>query len=653
MDPAEMKAISMHLTLLNLALLIILGLVPNSGLADNRPRMENLGIIIESATLEHRLQYYLPLTNQAHLLLYYVSLEYFRRPFQLLDINLDTGATRVAEAVPGRPGPMASLLHANGLIYIGSGDPGYFMVYDPATGQSRQIGKLADKGAQYMIEGDDGAIYIGEAVRGMVERYDPKTGAWENYGIMDDPGPPYYRYAYTLGADGRYVYVAMGQNPWYLVIYDRINKSQKVYWKEQHPLGVTVYRGKDRGWFAMCKTREGKESWYALKGGQPEPLTVKPAVAPAAMTQLTDKSASPFEIDLDRAIPDTGNRGRVTVRWRRSPAQAWQETSAQLRMAPMDIKRLYATPDARLFGFTSFYGPVFTYDPEKRALTILGRPQRSLYDALRVEGDWHLAGYPAATMRFDPRRPWNLTASTRDLYGGMINPRLVKVAPAAAAKYHYYLALGADGYVYFGGHHERSGVGGSLGWYHPKTGLSGGLREPFLQDDVSDLIAVENGRRIVFSSHGVGGGLEGRIFIFDVQRKKLTGDFAPLPGGRDAGKLLEVAPGIIIGVVAGTPKSMIYRADLKQRRGIWKKEIEGLAFGSVRGFDRRLVKGPDGRIWLYLNNTICRLDPADGGCQEVMAAPPAGSLLFVGHDLYIYGGAELRKVSGILRTGEK
>lgn len=209
--------------------------------------IENLGPIVESATLQRPFQFHLPKVNQSHLLLYYVVLESWRQPFQVWDINLDSGANRVTEGLLGQPGPYGTLLHSNGLVYIASEDPGFFMVYDPATGESRKIEKLADKGAQYIIEGDDGAVYLGECVKGCVERYNPKDQSWENYGIIDDPGPPYYRYAYTLGADGHYVYIGMGENPWYLVIYDRLNKTHKVYWKDQKLLSLSIEKGQGGG----------------------------------------------------------------------------------------------------------------------------------------------------------------------------------------------------------------------------------------------------------------------------------------------------------------------------------------------------------------------------------------------------------------------
>lgn len=612
-------------------------------------KIEDLGKLIESAVLEKKDQFWLPQTNQAHQLLYYVVPDIWKQPFQAMDINLDTGQTRVVDAVLGRPGPHGTILHSNGLIYIGSGDPGYFMVYDPETGQTRQIAKLADKGAQYVIEGDDGAIYIGECTKGCVERYDPKTQAWENYGIIDDQGPPYYRYAYTLGADQRYIYIAMGQRPWYLVVFDRMQHSSKVYWKDLQATYVGVARGKDGYWYSQCSTKETGARWYRLKGDQPpELLSTSPAVCP---TNFSQQGIIPqdYDLDLDRAIPDSGNGGRVQVRWRKKAQLNWQEAFAQIRMGPFDLKQLYDWNGTRLFGFTSFYGPVFNYDPKTKKVDILGRPQRSLYDALLCDNRWWLAGYPAATLEYDPARPWTLTASTKDLFDPLINPHSVRLPADGTAKYHYYLARGADGFIYVGGHRERDSVGGTLGWYHPHTRMTGGLREPFLKYEIHDLIPVLNGTKMLVSTVVRDKGTDGKLFLFNSQQKKLEAELTPLPGETDAGKVVETEPGLILGLVSGSPKSRVYKFDLQAGKLVFVRDLDGKMFGEVRGYDRRVIKGPDGYVWLYINKAICRINPADGEVEHILEAPPAGNLLFFHGDLYIYGSTDLRRISGLFQ----
>lgn len=600
---------------------------------------------IRSVTLEHRLKFHLPEKNEDHLLLYYVLLQYGRQPFQIVDINLKTGQVNVAEASPGRPGPQATILHADGKIYLGSGAPGFFLVYDPVAGQTRQIHRLADNGAQYISQGDDGAIYLGECVKGYVERYDPKDGSLENYGIIDDPGPPYYRYAYTLGSDGRYIYIAMGQMPWYLVILDRQTRSQKVFWKDPNNAYVGVFRGRDGGWYASRSVKNGPKTFYRLRGDTPEPVSQAPPGAPQHIP-LGWPTPPAYEFDYSEAIPDSSTGGRATVRWRQQGTSEWRQASATLRLGPFDLKRLYPAPEGKLFGFTSFYGPVFTFDPRNEEIAILGRPQRSLYDALYTAGEWFLVGYPAATLRYDPKRPWNLGTPGTDLNDPLTNPRAVK--GLASSKYHYYLAAGGDGFIYYGGHHERDARGGLLGWFHPQTGVSGSLREPFLEQDVSDLLAVQQGEQIVCSSRSITSGQDGKLFVFDVQTKTVLREIVPLAGQRDAGKLVEVEPGVVVGVSSGSPSSRVYKVDVRQGRLLWDKELAGRAFGNVRGYDRRLIKGPDGYLWLYVDQTICRLNPADGSLERLMAAPPAGNLLFYNRDLYIYGSDKIRFIQAIL-----
>jgi len=78
----------------------------------------------------------------------------------------------------------------------------------------------------------------------------------------------------------------------------------------------------------------------------------------------------------------------------------------------------------------------------------------------------------------------------------------------------------------------------------------------------------------------------------------------PLPGSRDAGKLAEIEPGVGRGRHSRHPQQPVYSFDLREEKLRWEKELLGRAFGGVRGFDRRLIKGPDGYLWLYLDNTI-------------------------------------------------
>ena len=598
--------------------------------------VENLGPVIEAATLSQRLMFRSPRTGEVHLLLMYTG----TAQFQALDLNLDTGAVRVVDIAPGGPGPNGTILHSNGKIYIGSG---HLTEYDPESGQTRLLGKLAES-TQYAIEGDDGAVYLGETTKGYVERYDPETGVLENFGIMDDPGPPYYRYAYTLGADRRYVYVAIGQMPWYLVIYDRETKQQKVYWKDARLSYVGVSRGANGGWY----TQGPGGAWFRLENGELAPLPPgqRPALAswPRGLvpdvTEAVAMKEFGVQLDLAEATPDTATGGLATIRWRRAGEPEWRSASVPIRMAAETVHRLYRFSDTELLVFPFGYGPLVIYDTVSGAVKPLGRTQRSLYAALPVNGEWFFAGYPAATLRWNPARPWTLVYSTANPYDPGVNPYMLP----GFHKYHYYLARGADGLVYVGVHHERDSVGGQLGWYDPVTGARGSLRAPFEKHDVRDLIAADHGRKIVFSSIAIEPGLEARLFVYDVASRAIEREIVPVPGLSALDKLVEVEPGIVLGLLG----TRFFKADVRTGEVLWVQDLGGQAFGDMRSYNRRPILGPDGWVWLYVDNFISRIDSRTGYVERVLEARPAQNLLFVGRDLYLYGTTSLRRIRNIL-----
>ncbi|MDD3580671.1 MAG: hypothetical protein PHW74_06590 [Desulfobacca sp.] len=615
-------------------------------------QVEDLGPVISSATIDDKFLFNEPQTGNTHLMLYYYVREIGKYPFQLLDINLNTGDTRIRDAVFGRPGPNGTVLHSSGKIYTGSSDPGYLMVYDPVTGTVQQLGKLADKGAQYMIEGDDGAIYIGECVKGFVERYDPQSGVLENFGIMDDPGAPYYRYAYTIGADNRYVYVAIRDGGlWYLVVYDREEKTQTVHWKELSPTSVNVYPGMDNLWYAQMNSASTGKKWYLLNGKvavespAPQVNHDRMPITIQSWDYAANWAKFPYEVDLTNSVPY--NDGQVNIKWRLKEGPGpWQQTTATLRVQPYEFKRLYAK-GKQFFGFTPSYGPVFHYNPDTRLTEVLGHTMRSIYAALSFDTQrWYFVGYPAATMEYDPTVPWTLNQNTTALYAPEVNPHLIRLGQQG--KYHYYLAAGADGCIYVGQHWERDGVGGSLGWYNPVTKETGGWREPFLQHDVRDLVASADKQKIVYSSKATEAGIDGKLFVFDILTKQLE-SFTPLPGEWNAGKLAAIGANQILGFVENsTTGDKFYKADLGTKEIIFVKPLGGKIFNDIKPYDQRLVIGPDGFVWLYIDNFISRINPSDGNIEKIIEAPPAGGLVFYKNDLYIYGSYTLRRIENII-----
>lgn len=613
-------------------------------------RVESLGVMVRAATPEHRFLVRLP-GGGARLVMYYTPQSYARTPFQIVDVDLATGAVRVTDGVEGRPGPQATALHSGGRLYVATSQPAWWMAYDFATGRAERLGRLSGTGAQQVSEGDDGALYVGQLPRAQVERYDPRGRRLEALGSAGLAQGGDLRYAYTVGADDRFVYVATGQLPWGLVVLDRSRGTRATFLEGERLRWLTVSRFAD-GWYARGLPQAGGERWWALRGGRPVPVASAPrAAAASALCEVASEGsarqcAAKLGWEVDAEAPAAGEDGRVVVRWRRNGDARWREATARVRTEAFPIHRLVAADGGRLLGFGAFYGPAFTFDPAAGRRQLLGRPFVSVYDALAVGGQWYVAGYPTALLRYDPGQPWTLAASPLGTAGGAgRNPRRVPLDTAAYGKHYRYLARDRAGTVYLGAHHERGSVGGAIAWHDPASGRGGGLREPFARHDVSGLAALPGDTLLVYSGAAVGGGGEGRLFVFDTRRKRVVHAFAPLPGEADPGRIVAVGPGLVVGVTGGA-RPKVYAADVLARRVRYARPLAAPARWTPPS---RLALGPDGHVWLTLGGAVARIDPADGSVERVADAGAPGNVVFSGRDLYLDGDTVLRRVRGLFR----
>lgn len=301
----------------------------------------------------------------------------------------------------------------------------------------------------------------------------------------------------------------------------------------------------------------------------------------------------------------------------------------------MRIARLYEFSGGELLALTTPYGPVVRYDLSNRRSTVLGTTQVNPYDALRDGRVWYIAGYPAATLRWDPSRPWTLSTSTPNPHDTSVNPHEL----AGFHRYHWYLARGAEGTVFVGVHHERDSQGGELGWYDTRTGAPGSLRAPFERFDVAGLASATGGTRIVYASRALDPGVDGRLFIIDADSKRIEHEVVPLPGVPALDAIVETRPGVIVGIGGGR----VYAVDVRSGDVLYTRTLPGVPFKGVGSADHRLVVGPDGNVWLPLGDGVARIDP-ETGTVEPMLDVPARGLLFVGSDLYLYGDPVLRRV---------
>jgi len=578
-------------------------------------------------------------------------------PFQIYDLDLDSGKARIVDGVVGRPGPRSPYRHSSGKVYFGQSRPACLLEYDLTTGKTRECGTV--KGSYYfaigaMTEGSDGRLYVGGWGR-HAAMFDPQTGEFVDYGPMgSDKG---YGYTYSITADDKYVYCGMGVfGKWYLVVYNKEAKTWEEFFKPDDPRKSTpkhVVRFEDGS--------VGYAGKYLIRDGKPVEVEAKAFRAKKRWNPnrgrlpISQAKTIGLEIDTDGMQPTGWNNGEVIVRWRaldkkKEPALGkaneapWRESrTAGADVQPNCVKRLARMADGRFIGMSAFYGNIFTFDPETRESRLLGPAPFSVYDIL-VDGKMvYFSGYPTCFAAYDTGKPW--TFSKRN---ALRDPNQNPFVLQRGGKSNRQMALGADGRVYIGGHHYRHDSGASLNWFDPRElpPKITHLRKGFEDHGPSDLVALNKGRYIVM-------GYGPQIVLFDTTTQQVAKRIDLPEEVGEAGVLLAVDPDKVMSLRRigtrdkdgkTTWSGRLCLVDTSTGKVLHVKELAGKVFSGMtsadlKSADRRFPLSPDGCGWLFIDGDLCRINPADGRVEKVVTnCEVRGMMFFVGDDLYIYNG---------------
>jgi hypothetical protein len=142
--------------------------------------------------------------------------------------------------------------------------------------------------------------------------------------------------------------------------------------------------------------------------------------------------------------------------------------------------------------------------------------------------------------------------------------------------------------------------------------------------------------------------------VFDVATKQVEREIAPLPGVSELDKVVETSPGIMVGVAGST----VYSVDIRDGRVLYSTAMGG-QFGTTRVCDRRLLPGPDGRVWLVFvpegaGAHLARIDPVDGSVEPLHEVPDLINFILVpspsgaGYDALLYGDEVIRRLSDVV-----
>ena len=576
-------------------------------------------------------------------------------PYQIYDLNLATGKARLATGIVQRYGKI--IVARSGKVYIGGQRPAAFNEYDLATGKSKHCGKLVPfhwSGTQSVAEGPDGRIYAGLAGVVRVAIYDPKTGAIDLGPKMGEEGEGGARYVYTMAVTDDYVYCGIARvGDWWLVAYHPATKEYKEYFKPEagEKSGGGVVTAKD----GVVYYGRGQEA-YLCKDGAPvktdlNPRRIKAWHDPNVYTLPEAKTELNLEIDLSDVFPTNLNGGEVTVRWRKLGEETWQTNVTKgADVRPSVPKCLIPLPDGRLLGCAAFYGVFYTFDPKTRKTDLLGASTGSVYDVLPAGGKVYICGYKSFLSVYDPAQPWTFSAANART-DRTVNPWMIN----RGSESNTVLAVAADGAVFFGGISERHHLGGAVVRYDPGNDEFKMLREEFSKFAISDLIAINDGKRLA-ASYGR------EVVLMDPAAPAVLKRVALPEDVPDAGHLLDAGPGQVLGLTRveidkekkrtdpARYGGMVYKVNVATGETIFHRPVAGKVFAGALPYDLRMERdarfcaGPDGCGWLFIERAdgkknLCRIHPFDGAVEVVRAdCGFAGRMFFVGKDLYIYNG---------------
>ena len=549
-------------------------------------------------------------------------------------VNLRDGSSRKASA-PGFEREYVFwpyLFGADGKVFASCHPRGGLAVYDPIEDSLKLIHPIANaRWLRGMAIGPDGGVYVSDYPNGAAARYDPNTGNVDSYGRQGGPFTIKSVHGYSIGCDGRWVYTAAGKMPWYVVAYDRETGKQENLLRfdpSDHP--EVLQRGPEVYLEVKLGTPEPGEDAtprYRLKDGRAETASAIPSYD---QSYVPGHGVPQPELSrFGRNLPMV--EGGAAFRCRQPGQEEWTQITVPVSGVEMVVQRVAPMGDGRLVLSTGPYGNVHTYDPKSASHTCLGSPAgQNVYDLLRVNEHLYFCGYPNAILGTFEGAEGKLLGNWHD---------------TVRAKHALFLVRGADGRLYAGNHAERECVGGSLGWYDPKTGQFGGIRFP--NDDCEWLTMAQGGRLIVYASdfshdpmHPEIKKRDGRLIVYDTNTHEIVRQFSPLADG-SAGIVVETQPGIVLGLGLHEKKPVMYTADLVKGRLLGRAELPAAA-------RRDVALGPDGKVYTFLDKTLVRVDPEKLTVTTICETTP-GRMAFVGCDLYLAGDVQLRRIANVSR----
>jgi len=619
-------------------------------------------------------------------------------------INLNTGENAfITGAKEGSGGGFAYSPTFNRLY----GATGYtnrnntsFVEFDPVT---KTLNILADRNLPMAVAssviGDDNRVYQ-YLQGGSLFSYDPAVGmpdGWKDYGIALD-NTNIYR---ALGIDTEYVYLGLKkpEGTWTLMISPIAGNPSWQEWEFGNSgdtaLSISIAEpvgshSDPHKWMLTRTLSDSSKKFFHLHDGtyteffpgdpgyiwnyDTQHLPTIPngeyhgGMAPRYLVAASDENSYPlfastynYEVDMTDFFPIKGIHEFTAIKYRSTGSPTWLESNLSFTgpWLPQVTTTVQPLSDNNIFGATYGYNAVFNLDYKAPATTYLGPSLFSPYESLKhSSGEIYIGGYADKVFRYDPAKPWTLATTNNSEHlptdSNKPNPYFIQM-PGDTYHYRHWLDYDVNGIVWIGGNTTRGTTAnpdyGNVMWYDPANGDTGymfpGWKSMTSSVMFRNLAAAANRSKIVVSANN------GFLYVINAATKTIDGTY-------NLGEYAYMADvdGKVVGV---TPGGNIFKFNPITRSMIVAPKSIGVSgtpfgFGNNRysRMNYKLEKGPDNFLWMFVGDTLYRINPDTLVFNKVMDTTYA-KLKFAANntDLLLYGnGTDFKYIPGILEPSQ-
>ncbi len=529
-----------------------------------------------------------------------------------------------------------------------------------------------------LITGDDNRVYWATQWNQLFS-YDHATNTFKSYGTVL-PGLQTGSNYFSLGADTGYVYcgVLKLDGTRTLAISPTTGSPNFTEWEfgNAGDTGLSIStKLTTHEWICTRTLADGSKKVYYLANGTytdsgqtsiqdeyHQDLTCRHCVMASDENSYPSFSSTySWDCDMTDLFPIKAIHEFSEIKYRPTGTSSWSDSGLPFTgpWVPQAIQCLALNAGNIVLAVSAGYNACANLDYLADVPTYLGANNFSPYTTMNHPScEIYVGGYSNSVLRYNPIQPWTMTSSNKTPTipsdPNKPNPYFIKMS---GDTYHYRHGLDYDlnGVVWIGGNTTRAPNPpgwdyGNVMWYNPTDGTNGYMFPAWKTTTngvcFRNLCAAANRSKIVVASN------DGYLTVIDAATKTIDGTY----NLSEYAYMIDVN-GVVVGV---TPAGNIFRFNPLTRTMLTAPQnigVSGTPFGfgnsQYSRMNYKLELAPDGYIWMFVGNSLYRIDPNTCVFSKVLDAAAYSKISFAPNrtDLLLYlinGTTDFKYFPGIL-----